>query len=863
MHKPNIFGNSFSTVAIVAFPMLFVIWSIASLIFSPLYTSQKKGSSVIPAASGKVAQAFKAEYPALSKIYVKYSNNSAPTDKINVGKVILRKSGPEGTLIAEWSQSVSNEEQSYSFTPQLDSAGQNYYLEFSNSQNLVYSPKEVYPEGQLYFEGKPAQGDLYFVAEYAPNPGELIGGFFRQQERFGGLPGLALLCIAAAIGLGGVLLWLLAKYRYDLGKWLSGNRKTPWLIFGGLLLGLRLTFSLAFMLVTPLLQGPDEPGHIGRTLAMAQNQPDSSFSGLVADLMQRTDFIKHFPWLTYADNPAQLYPATAEQLQLPFYYWIAAGLVKLGNLFGASFSGQNYLARLASVLLGLMTVGAALGLGYLWRREKLGLALALPVSVALLPEAVHLSSVANNDNGAIAFGAVATFGMALLFLRGPRPLYFGVVLVGLGLSIFNKASANALIPGFAIGFYILALLHFKKSWIRRTLLAFPLIALLLGLAVVFLITDHSRAASGWYYNPILDVGQHAERQLLAEAHSGQFVLKIGPESRAIEQQVNLFGQADFQRVRIQGWIRAANNTEQAAFVRLQTATETITEQRIAAGATWQSFEFEANVNATEISHTRIKAYLRLQFASASSGSVYLDDLSLVPTDNSSPNLLANPSLEQSVWTFKNDWQGAGRSRHSFAGDMLDTVQNGAALDYGAIFLQNWLFLFITFWGAFGWSQVLFGLPIYLLGAIIFLVAIFGFLRTIIRTPKLGTRNAYIYFCLFTALLTMFSLQFIRLPTSWMYDGTPDITHSRHAFAALLPQLIILLVGLGGFGPAAKLKNNAIIEAEYQEEYNVSAVPKNKSILRQGWLGLWVWSVFLFVLTLSALLNTIFPYYYNN
>lgn len=871
---------------IIGLPVLLIGWLILSLLFSPLRTEQEKGSDALPLSSGQIVQSFVAEHPNLSKIYVKFGEIRQETSL----QITVRRGSLDGPVVSQsndFGVSLAGSLQAYEFPAQADSSGQTYFFTISyysgpgssrpaesTNLELVQSKNEVYPQGQLYLNGKPAQGDLFFIAEYSLNPGEMLKNFFDKQGEFGGLPALVLLCIFFTLLLAGLMLWLLARHYRELAGLFRGDKLRPWLVFGGLLLGLRLFLSLSFVLVTPPLQGPDEPGHIGRTLGLAEGKPDSAFSAPVADLMQRTRFIENFPWLSYADNPEELYPANAERLQLPLYYYVSSTLVKAGQLFNADFTAQNYLARCASVLMGLITVVAGLGLGYVLRRESVGLAVTLPLSVALLPEAAYLSGVTNNDNGAIAFGAISAWGMALLFMRGPRPLYFTIVIGGISLAILSKASANALLPGYVIGFYMLAWLRWRTRLAHRLLLALPVVALILGFMALFLLTDHSRAASAWYLSPTVETARHAERTVLSGAHTGQYVLKLAPNETPMEQQVNLFNKADFRRVKVSGWLKTAGNQsgETGALVRVQTAKDTLIEQRFPATPDWQPFSFEVDANAEEISHARIRAYLRLQVAASGNNSLYLDDLSMSPVGVGKPdlNLLANPSFEETVWTLKSDWLGAGRKVRTVPAEWLDAAQNGAALNYEDILIQNCLFLFITFWGAFGWSQVLFAGLVYLLGGILLLLAIIGLLRRAAWDFAPGTR-AFACFGLFAVLTTILALQFIRLPTSWMYDGTPDITHSRHAFVTLLPQLFLLVMGLRGLrnfsfkSPrnAAKFEKSAIMPEEASVLPGSNANFQENSTDRRVWLGIWAWGTLLFFLSMLALLGTIFPFYYNS
>ncbi len=704
-----------------------------------------------------------------------------------------------------------------------------------------------------------------------------LSSFFREQEKFGGWPVAALACLLITFCGASLLLRFFWENRGNFNRLSSGVNKTTWLQFTALLLVTRLALSLTFMLFTPPLQGPDEPGHLGKALKTAGLTPEAGFIKPVANLMEVTRFTEHFPWLKPTDDPVSLYPPTSENLQLPLYYVLATGFLKAGNYFQPDLASQDYLVRLTSALLGLVMVGTAVGTGYLFRTRSSWLAFGIPLVAAFLPEPAYLSGVANNDNGAIAFGAVAAYGMALLFLRGLHPVYVGFTLLGLGLSIACKASANALIPGYLTGFFLLAWLNFPSRTAHRLLVTFPLIFFGAALAFLFFQTDKERGLSGWYQTPTLDLGLHAGRTLSSTAHSGKAVLALSAGGRPVEQQVNLFNQPDFTAFRISGWVKRGDKSlnEGLLALRVQTARETLTGKQITAGPDWQAFSFEVKANSAEISHTRVKTYLRLQTEILSGEELYLDDLGMFPLEEPGLNLLANPSFEDVIWTWKGDWENPGRLSRSFLADMLDTAQNGAALNYGTIFLQNTVFVFITFWGAFGWSQILFSLPIYLGAGVASLLALLGLLRW--RSLKL-TRNekAFTLFCLLTLATTILALQIIRLPTSWMYDGTPDITHSRHVFPALIPEIYLFLLGLRGLKAlpfltaAGNLDNEkgAIIQLpapgdrSWEEEF-APLIPNKRPAFPESGPGLFLLSFLFLGLSMAALLSAIFPFYYQN
>ena len=219
------------------------------------------------------------------------------------------------------------------------------------------------------------------------------------------------------------------------------------------------TFAVLVLLhgwATPLFEAPDEVWHYAyaRWLAEGQGLP------------------------SMADNASG---ANQEVAQPPLYYGVAALLSDpfpdsdLGALFwhnpGFGYQARGtvpdnknmlihtsaeqwpwrgavltvHMARLASLLFGLLTVLAAWGLGYETFQERRG-ALLTASLVAFQPQFVFMSSVVSNDSAAAALSTAALWLAARILRRGgTRRRSVGIGLL-VGLAALTKTSALLLVP---------------------------------------------------------------------------------------------------------------------------------------------------------------------------------------------------------------------------------------------------------------------------------------------------------------------------------------------------------------------------------------------------------------------------------
>jgi len=129
-----------------------------------------------------IGQSFRAEHPGLYRVDLLL----ATWARINTEEVIfhLRKGAIDGQdLVTIHFDGPSVEDDSYRsflFTPLDDSSGENYWVTLSSPRSSPgdaitawYNTKDVYPEGEGYERGVPAEGDFAFRLYYQPRVWDL------------------------------------------------------------------------------------------------------------------------------------------------------------------------------------------------------------------------------------------------------------------------------------------------------------------------------------------------------------------------------------------------------------------------------------------------------------------------------------------------------------------------------------------------------------------------------------------------------------------------------------------------------------------------------------------------------------------
>lgn len=841
---------------LIGVPALLALLAILSALFSPLHTHQLKESAPLGGeGSATLTYRLKLDQPQPQRLTLKLAGTGPM-------KIRLLDSGGRTELLAvdltppaELAEvGLDLGDRSRALEQAASQAGREVLLELNFSglrwQTGYWERAPV--ENPRIFKGPPGQnpqpGDLYYQVDYASNPVRLIGNFFQQQQAFGGWPALALIAFLAALAVFFAGLSYFARHPARSVRAILDTRP-GYLRYSGFVLALALSWALAYMLINPPLQGPDEPGHAGRSVGLGRNVAPDSLRPQVSQLMRSTNFINAFSWLNGSEDPVDVFPPTAEHYQGSLYYQVGGLVVGLLKPTPQDFTAEVYLARLASVLFFLGTVGAALVAGWHLRRDAAWLALGLPLTTAFWPQLVFLGSVSNNDNAAICFMAWAACGLLLLYKARGRWQNFawpvGLIVLSLGLGILAKRTAIAVLPGFGLGLAGLVFISLNRR-LRWVLAGLGGLAALIGLVFLLTQSNGSRAAKGWYLTPF-NQGLHAPRNTGAGV-SGSTGLLVS--AKPVEQAVDLFFRPEINRLFLTTSARSLAATGPVTLkIELTGAGKPlVTGQAVLNGPDWREVLLETAVPA-EVSASRLSPYVVVRFSIEGPGQASLDEVRLTARPNEGENLLVNSGLEESTLTPASDWTGPGpypaRSGRTWLSDTLDLLGNGRNLNLGQPLGQSLSFALLSGWGAFGWGQVFLPLLWYLLWGLLTAGALVG-LGLLARRGKLAARQVfYGLFCLATVVVTFGLLQIYGY-LALMYNGAPDIVAGRYMFVTWLPLALLWLAGLRG------LVRRTAGTGTGQDDARATGPG----------LGLWAWASWLLVINIVSLVGTIFQFYYN-
>jgi len=137
--------------------------------------------------------------------------------------------------------------------------------------------------------------------------------------------------------------------------------------------------------------------------------------------------------------------------------------------------------RLASVLLGALTIWVTFRIGREIYPSRPAMALGAAGLAAFIPEYLFISGAVNDDNGATLFGALAIWAMLRILRRGATWRRCAGLGLALGLGWLSKLTVVALVPTAAL---TLALVAWRdRSWRRMArlgLMTFAIAGLLIG-----------------------------------------------------------------------------------------------------------------------------------------------------------------------------------------------------------------------------------------------------------------------------------------------------------------------------------------------------------------------------------------------
>ncbi len=602
-----------------------------------------------------------------------------------------------------------------------------------------------------------------------------------------------------------------------------------------LLLVIALVQGLAYSLVVPLWQAPDEPGHFeyARLMSDLGRVPAASDVSLplqreiIASLAQ-ADFWRLTrrqepvtPPASFADDPF-LRHAGRQVGRQPFTYYI---IPALAFRLTPSVDVQARLARYYSVVLYALTVVVT---GWVAREAFAAdplLAVGVPATLALAPMFAYAGSTINNDGLANLTGALVWLTLAVVFRRGASKGRIVAVAATLFLALASKRTTPFLIPTCAVA---VPLYLWARDWQpprRARTVLLSAITFVCVLAVGLALFPSDRAAA-WRIRP---AGGLVPLSKDAAASGSRGILLQDDSSGARLRAEQVLGATGLrQRIVVFGAAVRAMSAPTVACLGLNDERD-YTESCIVAGAAWQRITVTHSISAD--------AVLLYAFAgvgsrgdTAARGVLAWDDLELTPASEGG-NLLVNPGAEARA-----SWLASLADRAERAlrlpPDTLRRLAEPASYDRMALARYGLYFLltFAGFWGNFGWLQVPLGLVWYEALALICAVAALGWVklgwRAIVRSGAQGAHDKATQ--AFLALLAS-GILFIMAQTFLPMIGRDWQPQGRYLFPAMIPLIAWLLLGLGAW-----------------------TSPRARHALLIAWLSA------LFLLNAVALVETIYP-----
>jgi hypothetical protein len=704
---------------------------------------------------------------------------------------------------------------------------------------LGYHKREMYREGNFApVSGTPGGGDLYFIVDYGANPGLRIERYFAEQARWGGIAWLFPLWLVVSVGLG-----LFGLIKASPNPQALANRivyrRAGYLGFSVFCLALAASWALTYLFFNPPIQGPDEQAHVVRSIAEGRGVAPATLEGEIQNLMEAARTVDNFAWLSYDEPILQQLPANAQARQPALYYLVSGTLVKLASPFVTTFAGQSYVARLASVLFLLGTIGAALSFGFILRRSSPWLALSVPLTLALWSQLLFLSSVTSNDSAVICWGAWTMVGMLRLYrAQELRDWILGGLLVGGGLLLcyFTKGTGLILAPGIAAGLWLLAAWRLPRLlrlvWVGLTGLAG------VGFVIAVFALTNTTAASGWYVGSFRVAPHPHPDRLTVQKPDGSNGYAIRVTEQFLEQPVDMSYRAEVERVFVKGQIRAESAPARLKIELIAPEPQVspiLAEVTVDLATTdWADFGFEAKV-PPEVPNSRIFPFLllRLSLPEGSAAPVLLGSASIRLNTPNGADIAVNPDLANGIMRLnKHIADIPGCFPCGVTTSLLDIASNGRGLDQAGSFIQGTVFLFFTSWGTYGWGQVFLGIGWYLAALVIMLVSIGGLIRVMFSFQLEGWQKAFGVACLLITAIC-FGMLHLAKTWAWFFTGAQDFATGRFFLIATIACACLLLGGLRGWG---------------------------RPHGRFG-VGLWLWGNFLFAFNFGAILTKLFGFYY--
>jgi hypothetical protein len=485
-----------------------------------------------------------------------------------------------------------NSRYTFSFPPVSGSQNRSFYIEIESPDGrpdnalTVYwwqsdpkVPTDPYPYGTAYRGGQPIAADLAFGLHYTPTPISAFAQIARAASvHFPPVMMLVLPVGGAALVLCACRAHMFATRRRQMRIWVP--------VF---VLLVALTNGLAYLLLVPPWQGPDEHGHFTYAALLDRYGMDDNRvqalqwweGGADRDVVLQ---IKNAVWASMQEHRWTYdligYPAPGAstpplgsspeqsdfvwQIRQPAtYYWLSVLAVRAAQAVGLVGGFQSTPASALLVMrglslvlmLGVVALGWVAG-RWLWpfggmQGKRAWGTLLLPLTLALLPMHAFIGTSADNDILAELAGS-AIFVALVALLRHPRG-WPGVALAGVvaALSVASAwAKSTAVVAallmggmglllwaGMPVAGWLDRLLAARWRLSRRTrALLVPCGLMMLCLAsaagALWLAYEPDDRAAGWESGGTPTT--QATRQRIPDAPNGQYVLALAPGQQAYQ-----------------------------------------------------------------------------------------------------------------------------------------------------------------------------------------------------------------------------------------------------------------------------------------------------------------------------------------
>ena len=491
--------------------------------------------------------------------------------------------------------------------------------------------------------------------------------------------------------------------------------------------------GLAYALLVPLWQAPDEPGHYeyarllaekGRPLRATDRSPALQ-QEIIASLAAH-DF---WHWLqhptphplpvSFADDPLLARSGRQVGDEPLLYYLLPALICRLVP----GIELQVRLIRLYSVLLTALAAGVAvLAACELFPNDR-RLAGAIGAFPALLPMAAFVGSAVNNDSLALLSGALFFWVLICICRRGLNGKRTVALVLSVLLALVSKKTTLFLLP-----LTLVSLLHLAWRGILRfrRRIAVGLLVILIGMGGALWL-GRGPAPADWMWGRAPVALGRTDRV----AHQGRFAFQVGAEGPPWLVQVipaDTVSAWSGERIAFTVWVRSEARWQWGHLTLYE--GEEVERYHFLVGPHWarQQLNHQLSPQPREL---RVAVTAGVYGEEGSAGRLYFDDLRLVAHDGR--NLLRNGGAEVGArwgeevpkWLLQQALVEAklirpGRPPAAGVASVLSRLLDAHSYD-----LASWrryglytLLTFAGFWANFGWLTLPLPVSIYALLALL-------------------------------------------------------------------------------------------------------------------------------------------------